>query len=123
MADEFKEIKLESNWYSSSALESSVLEIPKRVKWAKIIDIWTHPLVMVHGSRSHWWKNLRPQQMLHFGSKSKLLFGETSCNYFVQEVHQTQSLHMKAGKTTAPSAEAENWTTGKRAVIDIKYFS
>lgn len=39
---------------SSSALESSVLEIPKRVKWAKIIEIWTHPSVMVHGSRSHW---------------------------------------------------------------------
>lgn len=57
--------------------------------------------------------------MLRSGSKSKLLFGETDCNYFVQKVHQIQSF-----KTTAPSAEAENWTTGKRAVIDnIKYVS
>lgn len=76
---------------------------------------------MVHGSLSYWWKNLRPEQMLHSGSK--LLSGETNCNDFIQEVHQIQSLHLKAGKTTAPSAEAENWTTGKKAVFDTKYVS
>lgn len=46
---------------------------------------------MAHGSRSHWWKYLRPQQMLHSGSKRKLLFGETYCDCFVQKVHQTVS--------------------------------
>lgn len=74
---------------------------------------------MVHGS-------MVPQATAEaaFRLQNKLLFGQTNCTYFVQKVHQVQSLHMKAGKTTPPSTEAENWSTGKRAVIDnIKYVS
>lgn len=40
--------------------------------------------------------------------KNPTLFGQNNCTYFVQKVHQVRSLHMKAGKTTPPSTEAEN---------------